>query len=422
MQTSISFPTTSRARPETATGSTLQSNWRVDAANNNVRTVSIASHSREVALEVHDLVYGPHGHTPASVSQNIGGTSAPAAPNLSGAMSEDAIIMANLERLYEPNAVYENPLLTATTREMILDIHHLSRQIADVHVSRPRPLRMLAWLFGWRQAKTRGAEVQVEAEEPPWFDALKCWSELGDIVAESEGWDGTRRSVIEHTLHILFLPNLHSFVPGNSTEAQRASLSPSTSSLSFHGSASTPPHHVSSPALHLGGIFTLPSSPLHLQLRIITKLTFNEQGRVSYHRDFWDARDLIRMLPGGRPAMWVWTRLVARGLSTVSWLFTPRSSSTNVDYATSRSGEEEINPAYMSRRRSSVGAASIHDAYPSGPPIRRTPSALTHEDALGALGLVNINRRKRSISGLTMGGDRRARAPDIDPDAMQSNW
>ena len=92
----------------------------------------------------------------------------------------------------------------------------------------------------------------------------------------------------------------------------------------------------------------------------------------------------------------------------------------NVDTATTRVGEEET---YTSRRRSSVGAAStMHDAYMSGQPLRRTPSALTHEDTLSALGLVNVNRRKRSISGAAIGGDRRARAPDTDPDAMQSNW
>ena len=72
---------------------------------------------------------------------------------------------------------------------MILDIHHLSRQIADVHLSRPRPLRMLAWLFGWRNS---GADAEV----PPWFDALKCWSELGDIVAETESW-GTSQDPFE---------------------------------------------------------------------------------------------------------------------------------------------------------------------------------------------------------------------------------
>ena len=59
---------------------------------------------------------------------------------------------------------------------MILDIHNFTRLVADVEVARPRAL--LSWLFGW------GAQ----RNEPAWFDALKCWSEIGDIVADSESW------------------------------------------------------------------------------------------------------------------------------------------------------------------------------------------------------------------------------------------
>lgn len=72
--------------------------------------------------------------------------------------------------------VYENPLVTATSREMILDIHNLTRQFTDVEVARPRAL--VYALFGWNRKK----------DEKPWFEALKCWSEIGDIVAESESW------------------------------------------------------------------------------------------------------------------------------------------------------------------------------------------------------------------------------------------
>lgn len=75
-----------------------------------------------------------------------------------------------------PSLVYENPLVTATSREMILDIHNLTRLVADVEVARPRAL--LSWLLGWGARRN----------EPAWFDALKCWSEIGDIVADSESW------------------------------------------------------------------------------------------------------------------------------------------------------------------------------------------------------------------------------------------
>ncbi|KAG8809860.1 hypothetical protein FRC18_004362, partial [Serendipita sp. 400] len=168
--------------------------------------------------------------------------------------------------------------------------------------------------------------------------ALKCWSEIGDIVAESEGWDGTRRTVIEHTLHILLLPSLHTPAATSSTSNIRSSWTsqaefdphsiPTTTSSSTSSSSFTPSssssipsllHGLTNPVLTIRGI-SLPT-PFHLQLRIITKLTFNEQGRVSAHRDFWDVKDLVGgLIPGARAAQWVLTRLAARGFATASWL------------------------------------------------------------------------------------------------------
>jgi hypothetical protein len=58
-----------------------------------------------------------------------------------------------------------------------MDCHNLTRYVSDIGVPRPRAL--LATLFG------RGGN----REEERWFEALKCWSEIGDI-AESEGWGG----------------------------------------------------------------------------------------------------------------------------------------------------------------------------------------------------------------------------------------
>jgi len=56
-----------------------------------------------------------------------------------------------------------------------MDCHNLTRYVSDIGVPRPRAL--LATLFGRRG----------NPEEERWFEALKCWSEIGDI-AESEGW------------------------------------------------------------------------------------------------------------------------------------------------------------------------------------------------------------------------------------------
>jgi len=42
----------------------------------------------------------------------------------------------------------------------------------------------------------------------PWFRALEVWSEVEEIL-ESDTFDGHHRTIVEHTLHVLFLPCLH---------------------------------------------------------------------------------------------------------------------------------------------------------------------------------------------------------------------
>lgn len=111
-------------------------------------------------------------------------------------------------------------------------------------------------------------------------------------------------------------------------------------------------------------------SPFHLQMRIITKLTFNEQGRVSAHRDFWDIRDLAGLIPGGRTARWVLTRLAAHGLAATSWFFNGRKR------------EEETGDL-------------------------ETPTGLSTDDTLNVLGLSDIRAR-------------RGQAPDTDLDAQST--
>jgi hypothetical protein len=50
----------------------------------------------------------------------------------------------------------------------------------------------------------------------------------------------------------------------------------------------------------------------------MTRLSFNEQGRVTHHRDFWDVKDVIGLVPGLTLAQWMGTRLAAKGLSFAS--------------------------------------------------------------------------------------------------------
>jgi len=59
-------------------------------------------------------------------------------------------------------------------------------------------------------------------------------------------------------------------------------------------------------------------SPFHFTLHVNSKLSFNEQGRVIHHRDFWDLKDVIGLVPGMSLAQWIGTRVTARGLAYIS--------------------------------------------------------------------------------------------------------
>jgi len=146
------------------------------------------------------------------------------------------------------------------------------------------------------------------------FTALRVWTDVEDI-SESEFFDGHSKAIVEHTLNILLLPGIHR----ESAISHRAR--PSTDSLlNIHGSpmVASNPHFFATPSLPIPGTSLSFPSPLHLQLRIITRLSFNEQGLVTYHRDIWDVKDLMGLLPGMTIAQWLGTRIAAVGLSYLS--------------------------------------------------------------------------------------------------------
>ena len=209
----------------------------------------------------------------------------------------------------------------------------MTRQLCYVDV--PKPLAMLCILFRLKQPEptTAGSE--------PWFQGLRVWTEIGD-VCESESFgeypkfnymargicsrsafeDGHRRSIVEHTVNVLFFPSLHSdrTRPRHSS-ATSSSLIPDSSSAHLLLENQYPPHpcdpRISIPGTNLG----LPS-PLHLQLHIITRLSFNEQGRITHHRDIWDVKDVLGLVPGVSIAQWIGARLAATSLTYVARLFT----------------------------------------------------------------------------------------------------
>jgi len=240
--------------------------------------VSLSLHA--TALEICQSVYGEHP------------------------TSYDAI-----ERFYEASAIYENPLVTTTSRAMLADILRLSGQLTVVNV--PRPLAVIYSFFRLRVP---------DHLHSPWIHALRAWTDIDDI-SESESFDGHRKTIVEHTLNVLVFPDLHrdTGTPARFSHSTE-SLSPSSSPTSQYY-----PSHPIHPSLPIPGTSLTVPSPFHLKLRIITRLSFNEQGRITHHRDFWDVKDVMGLVPGVSLAQWIGTRLTARGLSYASRIWLRRS-------------------------------------------------------------------------------------------------
>jgi hypothetical protein len=209
---------------------------------------------------------------------------------------------------------YENPLITATSRALIADIHTLVRQFSIIDI--PKPSRILRALLP--------LQPPDPTDSDPWLRVLRIWSEVEEF-SESESFgascllhlfagpslhtDGHKRSIVEHTLNILLFPDLHIGFKIPNTLSLRAS---SPSSEAVHELSVILPGIPSLPVP--GTPFAVPS-PLHLQLPILTRLSFNEQGKITYHRDVWDMRDVIGLVPGMRVMQWILGRAGAWGLS-----------------------------------------------------------------------------------------------------------
>jgi hypothetical protein len=233
---------------------------------------------------------------------------------------------------------YENPVITATSRDSIGDIRSLSQYLSELDA--PKPTSLLRNLLGL---------ARIPTDRESWFQISRMWTEVDDVCEnESFGesatgdtklsvssfgflnWslsDGHRRCIVEHTLNILLLPGLHAerslghmnaaHPNALTSEAQRNSAS---RSLHVSFSSVGGPQQPSLPTLTVPGIGVTLPSPLHLQLHVFTRLSFNEQGRIIHHRDVWDLKDLVSLIPGGMLSQWVASRLAARVLSAISRL------------------------------------------------------------------------------------------------------
>ncbi|KIK53273.1 hypothetical protein GYMLUDRAFT_250530 [Collybiopsis luxurians FD-317 M1] len=200
---------------------------------------------------------------------------------------------------------YENPLVTTTSSSMLADVLRLSRQLSVINV--PRPLAVIYSIFRLKPPDSLSS---------PWIHALRAWTEVDDIN-ENESFDGHRKTIVEHTLNILVFPDIHTDtgVPVRFNYSTDSFSSPTTPT-----SQMIPPNPVH-PSLRIPGISLTVPSPFHLKLRIITRFSFNEQGRITHHRDFWDVKDVMGLVPGVSLAQWIGTRITARSLSYASRVF-----------------------------------------------------------------------------------------------------
>jgi hypothetical protein len=143
------------------------------------------------------------------------------------------------------------------------------------------------------------------------------------------------------------------------------------------------PHHPVEPGLRLLGTSASVPSPLHLQLHIITRLSFNEQGRITHHRDFWDMKDMLGLIPGLSLAQWISSRLVARSLGFVAQMLNGRSTAEQVSAFASE---------FISRAASGSGSSAWPNGTPQSSDLERVAHGTHTKNTLGLQGLSSTSR------------------------------
>ncbi|KAJ7265439.1 hypothetical protein B0H12DRAFT_1100752 [Mycena haematopus] len=279
------------------------------------------------ALTRHSL----SNHSSVSVMSSTHATAVDVCATMYG---ENASSSDTVDRFYESSASYENPVLTATSRSVITDIHQLSRQLSVIDV--PRPIALICTLFRLQPPR---AGFLARNIDDPLFQALRVWTEIGDIC-ENESFDGQKKTIVEHTLNILVLPGIHR---DSNHRAHLSSDSLIPASTAAHGVS-----HPCAPGLPILGTSLTVPSPFHFKLHIITRLSFNEQGRITHHRDFWDVKDVMGLVPGASFAQWIGTRLAAKGLTYVSSFWHTPSRTNSTERAAQPTSEQDAMEKGMS--------------------------------------------------------------------------
>lgn len=149
---------------------------------------------------------------------------------------------------------------------------------------------------------------------------------------------------MEHIVHLLFLPGLHSIEDASEAGGGRGPRTPgpdasSDSLVSSLGlghppakqQALSPPPRPPRIWLHVWRVHS-PLSPLHFQLRVTSRLSFNDGGKITRHRDLWDVKDLVlALLPLLKPLFWIGARAVGLVVAAFAWVVLSGSDGRGVD-------------------------------------------------------------------------------------------
>jgi hypothetical protein len=201
---------------------------------------------------------------------------------------------------------------------------------------------------------------------------------------------------------VLFLPGIHTDrqnpnapQPAHNPSPQDSPTSSADLPLSIGSPASVRlPHHPADPGLSLPGTSLSLPSPLHVQLHVVTRLSFNEQGRITHHRDIWDVKDVLGLVPGLSLAQWIGSRLAARSLGFAARIFLGGDSSFFGANLRSRSGSGVESTLGYGMAGS---PADLESSRGPGIAAELTPAAAYGAYAKGILGLSGMITPRRDV-------------------------
>lgn len=150
----------------------------------------------------------------------------------------------------------------------------------------------------------------------------------------------------------------------------------------------------------LGGVARLLTTlARQVSLPVHTRLSFNDSGRITYHQDIWDVKDVLSLVPGVGMAQWVGSRVLAHSLASAfdmyGWAFSASGRPVK------REGDE------TPRGASTITRASTESPMTSTFGSLRSATGAPSTSAVNALGL-QLSERLNNV---------RNRAPDTDNDA-----